>query len=77
MPAATPPHPPLVAEHNRGLANEVRESAVSTPRPGRRSYQPPRVERAVRLDRVIQFGGSQQNDSGSGLGNQPPFMPSR
>jgi hypothetical protein len=40
----------------------------------RRRYRSPRLERYGRLDQITQFNGSQQVDSGGGLGNQPtPF----
>ena len=42
----------------------------------RQAYEPPQVERFGKLDKIVQFGGSQFVDSGS-LGNQPgpPFHP--
>ena len=37
-------------------------------------YEPPRLECYGKLDEVVQFYGSKQVDSGSGLGN-PPLSP--
>ena len=37
--------------------------------PGRRAYEPPRIERFGKLDEIARFNGSQQVDSGGGLGN--------
>jgi len=41
----------------------------------RKKYEPPQVKCHGKLEKVVQFGGSAQVDSGSGLGNQPMVPP--
>jgi len=68
----TPSDTPQQPDSLRGVSDgtSVGSRPPAETRPGK-SYRPPRLVSYGRLADITQFGGSQQVDSGAGLGDLP------